>query len=205
MNKNIEEIPAFPLSWPVGRPRTIRNKRESARFRQTGSQRLTILDGVRRLRPEIEKLGGRNVIVSSNVPVKSNGTPYSVQQDPEDVGVAVYFQLNNIPHVLCCDRWDRVADNLAAIASHIQAIRGQLRWGVADAQQAFAGFQALPPAGPAHWSVVLGVSKTANYASVRERWLELVRKHHPDLGGNKDQAAEINAAWDRAQQDLKNG
>ena len=64
---------------------------------------------------------------------------------PDDPGVAVYFQLHDKERVLACDKWDTVADNIAAIAAHIDGIRRQDRYGVGTIDQAFAGYSAL------HW------------------------------------------------------
>lgn len=109
--------------------------------------------------------------------------------------MAVYFRLKGEPRVLACDRWDRVADNMAALAAHIDAMRGQLRWGVGSLEQAFAGYKALP-AMPASrpWYEVLGVSEGASLGQIDDARRELLRKHHPDVGGNANLAAEINAA-----------
>ena len=85
---------------------------------------------------------------------------------PDDPGVAVYFQLHDKERVLACDKWDTVADNIAAIAAHIDGIRRQDRYGVGTIDQAFAGYSALPPPGGTSrptrpWHEVLGVNRFA--------------------------------------------
>lgn len=64
-----------------------------------------------------------------------------------DRGAAVYFEMKGKPVSLACDKWNRVEDNIWAIAKHIEALRGQQRWGVGSIEQAFRGYTALPAIG----------------------------------------------------------
>lgn len=91
------------------------------------------------------RINPAKVVISSNVELRQDGLPYSNRKTPEDPGVAVYFELDGEPYAMPCDKWDRVADNLYAIAKHLEAMRGMERWGVGSLQTAFKGFHALPP------------------------------------------------------------
>lgn len=181
----------YPLAWPVGWRRTT--FRGAAPFWK-GTARLTIGNALDRLMPEMERLGARDVVVSTNVKPRLTGQVGEVG----DPGAAVYFRLDRGGErkVLACDKWDRVADNLAAIAKHVEALRGQQRWGVGTLAQAFAGYKALE--GIRNWWEILGVSPEATAAQIKARRRELLEKHHPDKGGDPGQAAEINEAYDRA-------
>jgi hypothetical protein len=202
---NPSMIEAFPLHWPPGRKRTQFRKRavfhrRIAGERWTTKEKLTIADGRDRTKKELGMLGAKRVIISSNLRLKQDGEPMSAQREPDDPGIAVYFHLNNLPHCLSCDSWDRAADNLAAIAKHVEAMRGQLRWGVADIASMFAGFKALPgaivtpaamtPTEAAHfvakhsdvtWSVILE-SETWFEAAYRQS----VKRLHPDVNGGAE-------------------
>jgi hypothetical protein len=187
-------VPAYPLHWPPGWTRA--RSRSRSDFKHQG-QRLTISQALRhRLNPELERLHARNITISTNVP------PHRYDQlgDGIDPGVAVYFTLDGDPRVLACDRWDRTADNLVAVAKHIEALRGQERWGVGSLEQAFAGYKALPALAAARaWWEVLGLPSTATGMQIRARRLELLEKFHPDRpGGDVNQAAEVNAAYQAA-------
>lgn len=87
---------------------------------------------------------------------------------------------------------------MAAIAAHIEALRGQERWGVADLAQAFAGHVALPsPAGAAptrQWWEVLGVPRSATAQEIDRAWREAMATAHPDRGGSNEAAAQLNRA-----------
>jgi hypothetical protein len=100
--------------------------------------------------------------------------------------------------VLACDKWNRPEDNLWAIAKHIDALRGQARWGVGSVEQAFAGYAALPHrSGPDPWEV-LGVQQTATEAEVLAAFRHKARAAHPDTGGSHDAFAELSQAKDIA-------
>jgi len=138
-------------------------------------------------------------LVSSNLRLKLDGLPYSNQAAPSDPGVAVYFQLKGKDRVLACDTWDRVADNIAAVAAHVEALRAIERYGVGSVDQAFAGYAALP-AKSETWRSTLGfgpddiVTEARVLAAFRER----ARTAHPDAGGTHEAMAALSVARDEA-------
>ena len=196
---------SYPLSWPVGVPRTPEHNRTHSRFKSTtyraayGSRDKTVRQAFTALQEELRKLGASNVVVSTNIELKANGEPYS-RQDVRDPGAAAYFQLDGRSYSMPCDRWGLVADNIYAIAKHIEAMRGQLRWGVASVEQAFAGFKALPENIPVRRSCfeILGIVPESTRDEIREAHRKLVAEFHPDRGGSTEKMAEINAARDEA-------
>lgn len=185
---------AYPLDWPFARPRTL--SRKAALFRD-GGRALTMTAARRRLREQVEAMTKRgqnwrvrNMQLSTNIRFTASGTRDQnvSRREPDDPGVAFYFTLDGKPHVLACDRWDTVYDNIAAIAAHIEALRGQERWGVADLQQAFAGHVALPAPDP--WWTVLDVPRSASAADIHAAYRKKAQTAHPNAGGDR-------AAWDR--------
>lgn len=202
---------SYPLSWPISWPRTPRHKISRAKFGvsvqhadrsyRTRDQ-VTLYVGRERLLDEMKRLGATAVMLSTNIPVRLDGLPYSKAREPDDHGVAVYFRIKGEPRVLACDKWDRVADNMAALAAHVDAVRGQLRWGVGTLEQAFGGYKALPAMGATkQWHEILGVKEDAPWPIIEARREALLHVHHPDKGGNGNQAAEINAAFDQARRE----
>ncbi|MBD2458419.1 J domain-containing protein [Nostoc sp. FACHB-87] len=133
-------------------------------------------------------------------PERQDGLPYARPKEPDDPGVAVYFSIKDKNYSLCCDRWLKVRHNLRAIGLHIAAMRGMERWGVGSVEQAFAGYQALPPSLEKKWWDVLGVDVRATDNEVRAAYIKLVRQYHPDSGTspNNDKMTEINAAYEQA-------
>lgn len=187
-------VPGYPLHYPSDRPRT--RERKPALFRD-GGRRLSLSVARARLREQVtmmtragEAWRVTNMILSTNIRYTASGARDQnvSRRDPEDPGVAFYFDLDGRPHVLACDRWDTVADNIAAIAAHIDALRGQERWGVADLRQAFAGHVALPAPDP--WWIVLELDRTADLAAIQTAYRRLSKIAHPNAGGER-------AAWDR--------
>jgi hypothetical protein len=190
----------YPLCWPDARVRTLAIDRKRALWKHMGKP--MVLPAARgRLRAQIEAMTRvretyrtNDVVLTTNLRFTASGArDRNVTRDPEDCGAALYFALDRKPLVLACDRWDTVQDNIAAIAAHIEALRGQERWGVADLAQAFAGHVALPA--PEQWWQVLGVSANATVAELDAAWRALIRDAHPDKTGS-NAAARLNAARD---------
>lgn len=205
-------VERFPLTWPPAWKRTPAYKRQAPRFHCVGSETkrwtdgssstwrtkraLSVADATGRVLAECQRLGARDVIISSNLAIRLDGLPRSNQAAPADPGVAVYFRLRGNDRVLACDAYRSVAGNLAAIAAHIDALRAIDRYGVGTLEQAFAGYTALPPDASIDWWVVLGVSRAASIDIIDARWRDLARTAHPDAGGSHDEMARVNAARD---------
>jgi hypothetical protein len=210
----VEQETAHPLQWPNAWPRTT--SRLDARFRGTsqqighdGSRRkysraLSVAEATERLRRELDNLGGHYAVLSTNLELRLNGLPRSNQCEPTDTGAAVYFTLKKKRVVLACDKWARVADNIAAIAAHIAALRGQERWGVGSLEQAFAGYAKLPsPEQAKNWRTVLGCPNANTRAEVEMRFRELSMLQHPDRPeGSHEQMAQLNQAIADARKEL---
>jgi hypothetical protein len=154
---------------------------------------------------ELARMGieRQDVIVSSDVPTRIDGLPRSGAREPDDSGAAVYWQeRGGARRVLAIDQYQRVADNLAAIAATLEALRAVERHGGARIlERAFTGFTALAAPAPARtWRNVLGFLEgsrpTIDEAANARRRLASV--HHPDKGGTDAAMAEINAAYAQA-------
>ena len=186
---------AYPLAWPVSWPRSRSPQR--SRF---GDH--TLYSAREQLLAELRRLGAQQIVLSTNIPTRLDGLPYSNAREPTDHGVAVYFRIKGEPRVLACDHWNRVADNMVALAKHVDAIRGQARWGVGTLEQALGGYRALPAMDARKpWHEVLGVQADANWNEIEARRLKLLQEHHPDRGGSQGRAADINAAYDEVRRE----
>lgn len=183
-----------PLEWPIGRARTESYRRKQALFGR-GARGVHVEDGIDDVAQQLRMLGAKRVVITYN---------RRLQAASSDPGAAAYFELPKLgQHVLACDRFDRVGDNLRAIALHLEAMRGMERWGVGTLEAAFAGYKALPAVGDtAPWWRVLGFEQRPTREQAEAKYKALMRQHHPDLGGSGAQAAEITAAWQRAKQEL---
>lgn len=185
MNK---EINAYPLTWSVIKPRA--KKQKSSRFNSTLAQSRD------NLVKEIKLMKATNLIISSNVPVMKNGLPYAQYKEPEDCGVAVYFNWNSKPFCFACDHWDKVKDNLQAIAKTVEALRGIDRWASGDMiEQAFTGFEALP--NYSNYHSILNIKETASKSEILEAYRKKAKILHPDNGGSSTEFNKIVEARDK--------
>lgn len=183
-----------PLHWPIGWKRFAPVQRRTASFSQY-KKSLTVYDGVRRVLRELERMGiaEPDVIVSTDVRTRLDGLPRSGEPKPADPGAAVYWQPAGLPmRCMAIDRYDEVADNLAAIAATLEAMRSiERHGGAAILDRAFAGFDALPaPGAPRQWWEVLGVPRSSSVDEITHAYRRLRSQHHPDRGGA---AAEFDA------------
>lgn len=200
----------FPLSWPDGWKRMQSSSRTSAAFGKKSEGwnkvRLSVADSVQRLIGELRLMGipDWNVIISTNVPLRLDGMPRS-DKEPADPGAAVYWKKNDKQAMRCMaiDRYTRVADNLAAIAATLEAMRAIERHGGGTIlERAFLGFAALPERATQHWREVLGIQGTATAQLVDDRFRALAQVHHPDKGGDRNKFEEIVQARDAARLEL---
>ena len=200
---NHETITRYPLHWPATWPRHEFRHRANFGTKQAGEfkRALTVSNATERLAREAHRLHARDEVLSTNLRLRLDGGPRSDQSAPSDPGVAFYFTLKGKPRVLACDRWHTVADNIAAIAAHIAAIRAVDRYGVGSLDQAFAGYTALPPTGR-DWSIVLNVPPTATADEIERAFRDLARRAHPDVGGSDHDMARLNHARDEALRDV---
>lgn len=197
----MSNITAYPLCWPDGWPRLFPWKRTIGNFKTSqNTAQLGLMD-------EIRKLGGNEVILSTNIKLRLDGLPYASQREPEDPGVAVYFKYGDKPMCFACDQYTSIAANMQAIRLTIEALRGIERWGASDMmERAFSGFMRLPAPGQTtarSWRQVLGLrDDEVTLEDARAAYRTLAKIYHPDHGGSHEAMAELNAAWDLAQEAL---
>lgn len=188
---------AYPLAWPAGWQRSAKRRRSPFRKSYDASHRELIA--------EIDKMGGTNVVVSTNLPLFRDGYPIASTMEPKDPGVAVYFRLKGKSMAFACDRYTFVYENLQAIAKTIGALRGIERWGASDMiERAFTGFNALADGPSENWREVLGFEpfEVVTKKTVESRHRELVKQHHPDMGGNRHTFERVMRAREAALKEL---
>lgn len=222
-------INAYPLQWPAGWKRTDPAWRKAAKFagsttryHQRGdgtsysskqARDLTIAEGRTRVLQELTRMGLQrdDVVLSTNLRLRLDGEPRGDAGEPADPGVAVYWQESGgARRVMAIDIYTRCADNLAAVAATLDAMRAIERHGGAVIlERAFTGFTALPPPGGSassrHWREVLGFDNHVGGISaelLKERYRARRSSAHPDKGGADAEAAAVNLAYEQAQQEL---
>lgn len=109
-----------------------------------------------------------------------------------------------------CDTFLQWKDNVRAIALALEALRTVERYGVARANAKHVGQRkALPPAYAGRgltvadaWGILARFSRFSvdelqgHGARVKEAYREAMQKTHPDRGGQVDDAAQVNVAYE---------
>lgn len=200
-------INAYPLQWPEGWKRTPAHQRRDAKFSYDG-KRLSIAIARERV---LEQLGlfkvntRDDVVLSTNLKLNLSGLPRGDQGEPSDPGAAVYWRTREGElKSMGIDHYRRVADNIAAIAASLDAMRAIDRHGGAQVlERAFKGFSALPP--PATWRRVMdfGEGERVTTSDVESRYKALSKQRHPDIpGGSSAAMAALNVARDEALKEI---
>lgn len=175
---------AYPLQWPQGKTRSL--------FPRRSNFKTDLVRALRQLQAEVRRLGGFNLVVSTNIPVRQDGLPYANYRKPDDRAVAVYFSHKQRSMCFACDKWDLVEHNVYAIVKTIEALRGIERWGTGEmVEQAFSGFVSLPSNSP--WTI-LGVRQGASRDEIEAAYRGQAKRIHPDQGGSHDQMSRLNLA-----------
>lgn len=211
----------YPLRWPAGRPRTT--ARRTSAFAKAQARPDEVHAELKRI-PDV-----RTIILSSNMPLRADGTAYSgSNQTPDgDPGVVAYWtrvefragRSQLVPYCLPMDRWNRIACNLRALTLSIASMRGMERWGAVSIEEAFAAYAALPAgSGESYgarliretrpWREVLGgnwptdLDREGLLAVAKQRYRKAAAAVHPDHSGAGDEATALNAAMSEAEREL---
>lgn len=195
----------YPLNWPPGWNRTRRERRDYGRFKTTYTKTMD------RLEKELNLLGAKAVFISSNLPLRKDGSPRAdvARMRIEDPGVAVYFTLRGKPMVMARDGYASVYDNLHSMQLAVAHLRGLERHGGGSMmERAFEGFVALPaPSGQQAktWRELLGFLPDAHptLQEVNAHYRDRIRRLGPD--GNSDfdfSVLDLNHARAEAKKEL---
>lgn len=210
-------IQSYPLCWPDGWKRIAADERRYGHFNRkereyrsgtagstgysiTRTKDLSVTDALSRLLQSLERMGveRQDVIVSTNIRTRLDGMPRSGEKQPIDPGVAVYWKrVGEKMRCMAIDQYTTVEDNLAALAATLESFRTIERHGGAQIlDRAFRGFAALPENSSQPWRNVLGFpfNIPISKEEIERRYRELVKVHHPDIGGDRDRFEAIHQA-----------
>lgn len=206
----------YPLAWPKGRPRRKVADRVRGDFSMKSGDktvRVSVEAACGRLEEQVERLGGIYPVLSTNLELRMDGRPRVDRGQPADPGVCLYFAIKTTPYAMACDTYDSVAQNVAALAAHIEATRRIERYGVATAAETLQAFSALPPPPPGKgvielpqatpsrpWWEIFGVMREqADEETVAALYRAKARK----LGAADPALLDLNLARDAAVAEIK--
>lgn len=147
---------------------------------------------------EMARWGAREFIISRN----------RLRIYAGDPAVALWWlDKNDILHVLACDRYSSMGENMHAIRLTLEAMRGLERWGAMTQEQAAEGTRLLmiEDRSKPRWWDILGVERSWPLGAIEAVWKTKAEKAHPDRGGDTAQLAALNAAMDTARREKGNG
>ena len=190
---------AFPLDWPLGFKRTHPLRRKESQFKQTPGAAQDFLHS------EVRRIGGKKLIVSTNIPIRKDGFMYAdyINKKQEDPGVAIYFEMDGEQVSMCCDQYLKVLENMYALGKSVEALRGIDRWGCSEfMKRAFTGFKALPESGTLTgtcWDI-LDMQQSRDEDLINQMYRAKAKVHHPDKGGDAEKFNSLTKAYEQALQ-----
>ena len=190
MSKTFAKKAEHPLQWPAGISRC--KAPQESRFNTT---LFKALENVEKSLALLAKDSGKKV---SDIRMTSNVT---LNQRPDDGGIAVYFNWNDTDFCIPVDRYKSPADNLQAIHHIIEADRVKLRHGGIEFVMAEKRGQTLLIGDGTEKDCFteLGLIKEHVTLDVlKARWRDLAKSHHPDRGGNSETFSRLQKAYQRA-------
>lgn len=200
MNRTSTSL-SYPLRWPHDWERTAPDQRSRATFGKwssTGMKPLTVSAAVERIDAVVDLMDDlMGFEVCTDLPPQRGRS--ALAQEPEDTGAVAYWETwDGEPRCIAIDQYDRVADNLAAIAATLNAIRSVERHGGVEVmKRVFTGFAALPRTdGAKPWYEVFGCRSDEGTEKVQALYRKFRSQHHPDRGGDSARFAELQEAWD---------
>lgn len=202
----------MPVKWPEGWKRTPPGARKRGHFTTTGTsdtgypvrRDVSFTSALTDVQGEVGRMKGAHTLVIEHAGDSDvHGIPMKGRREPDDPGVVVRWKRGGKSYAIACDTYSDRAQNLRAVAKTIEATRGIERWGAVTGEQAFAGYESLPPRGGFErevlldpW-VVLGVQENAPRAVVEAAFRALAMKAHPDKGGSADAMRVLTEARDK--------
>ena len=158
----------------------------SSPFRASYSDTLVLLDR------ELRHLGAGDVVFSIAVTedeIRLDGQPRANAR-PSHPGVVISFESREHgPLRYRCNRFGNWRDNVRAIALGLEALRKVDRYGITSKGEQYTGWKALPAGGDEE-RAQRGRRLIEQHGSVRAA----EKATHPDVGGNSDDFAAVQAA-----------
>jgi hypothetical protein len=194
MITTLDQVTEQRLCWPDTKPRAAQRIASSFISCETAREE-------RRIEHEFGRWGVRKFIVSRNNLRIFAG-------DPAAAAWWLHPRAGDL-RVLACDKYQKLADNLHAIALTLEAMRALERWGAYTAEQAAQGARlALPlpaPAPAARWKEIFGFVPGLG----ADRQLVLVehayRSQSREAAGDEDRQRILNLAIEAARKELTHG
>jgi len=192
---------AYPLDWPAGWPVTSSEDRKRARY--TVSFDRAQMDLIKEL-VRLDRSNHDMAIISADIPVRRDGMHYASYKKPDNPGVSVFFYRDGKPHVIACDTWDLVKDNMRAVGLTIEALRALERTGASGIlDRAYSGFEQLPYWSNSWVNTLEMQDMEITPENVKKQFRTLAQKYHPDKPlGDPEKFKEICQARKDAEHDL---
>lgn len=189
------------VPWPAEKPRCA--DRRNGRFNSNG--KLGLNQAASRVRSAVSAFTRtgkawrtKSLWIFADGVIGARGEFLNNQPANIDPAVVVSFDLDGQEYTIAVDALTDPAQNLAAIAQAIDAMRAVERYGVFTVSQLLHSFAALPAPGTSHPQRVSPFAGMDTAADINKKYRALAAERHPDKGGSTEAMAELNRWRDEA-------
>ncbi len=172
--------------------------RKSSPFSSSYGQTLDLLE------QELRHLKAKDIVIECAFELKqirNDGWPYS-SANPSSPEVIVSFESPKGSLRIPCDKFTHYLANLRAIALSLEALRKVDRYGITVGGEQYRGWAQLPPG--QSWRETLGINGEAvTVELINQKFRELAKLLHPDVGGNDSSMALLVEARDRGMKEIQ--
>jgi len=190
--------PMSNVDWPPGFDRTPPQDRSQNNRYQTSLSKA--FDDLER---ELDRLGVGDFRYSFDADQrKTDQRPYA-RANPDHPGFVLRWTMNEAQYAVACDRYSKLRDNVRTVGLYLQEKRKMEQRPVATGESEFANAR-LPPGDPDSEAVivgpepdpheVLGFAPNADPEVVNAAAKQLLKKNHPDQGGDVNQFKRVQLA-----------
>ena len=145
-----------PLIWPKDVAKTAKSRRIRGRFEvrksAVGQGRgkkgvilpISMPDALERLVNAISAVSGYGATITTNMPVTRHGALIMADEGSEKINmlaVGVLFYVSRTEYLVGCDRYKRVADNIAGVADYLSMVKRMSCMGCGAPMKVLEGFR----------------------------------------------------------------
>jgi hypothetical protein len=161
---------------------------------------VTLATALDELEAELEAMGVEDYRISTAAPQRQRDNRPYTNANPEDPGFVVRWSMEGDQFAVACDHYQDLRDNVRSVGLYIKEKRKMNGRPIETGESEFANAR-LPPADDDAVAAggfvpheVLDVAPDADDAIVNGAARALLKRHHPDNGGDREQFKRVQKA-----------
>lgn len=143
---------SHPLKWPKGQRKTPKSMRIKGQFGgRVGAKGqgkgakgalapISLQNAEKALRVAIAGLNGYSATITTNMPVVRNEIRWDDKVN-DGHSISVLFFVDDVEYLVACNKYDRLADNIAGVADYLALAKRMVSLGAGSTAKVLKGFR----------------------------------------------------------------